>query len=220
MRITMKSNAITRSGMTASLLFQLFWVFLRISPVTFGGGYAMIPLIEREISHKRKWLDEEEMDDILSLAGAAPGGVGVNAAAFIGYRLGGGLGVTAAVAGITLPTFIITCLLSSIYSQFADHPKVIAAMKGIHGAVIALIVTAAFRMAKNALFDKTTAVTAILVLAVLLGSGINPVYAIFFGLFIGFILLQVKQLLGIEIRTERECKNYSEEESNYPEYYI
>ncbi len=180
----------------------------------------MIPMIEREISAKRKWLGEEEMDEILSLAGAAPGGVGVNAAAFIGYRLGGILGAIAAIAGITLPTFIIVCLLSTVYAQLADQPKVAAAMKGIHGAVIALIVLAAYRMAKNAIFDKTTAATAIIVLAVLLFTGINPIYIIAIGLFIGFVLLPIKQRLGLEVRTEKEGQDYAEEESNYPEYYI
>lgn len=149
MRTTMKTNMIPNTDLRISLLFQLFWVFVRIGPVTFGGGYAMIPMIEREISAKRKWLGEEEMDEILSLAGAAPGGVGVNAAAFIGYRLAGVTGAIAAIAGITIPTFIIVCLLSAVYSQLTDQPKVIAAMKGINGAVIALILVAAYRMVRT-----------------------------------------------------------------------
>jgi len=204
----MKTNMIPNTDLRISLLFQLFWVFVRIGPVTFGGGYAMIPMIEREISAKRKWLGEEEMDEILSLAGAAPGGVGVNAAAFIGYRLAGVKGAIAAIAGIMIPTFIIVCLLSAVYSQLADQPKVIAAMKGINGAVIALILVAAYRMAKNAIIDKTTAVTALVI----------PVIAI--GLCIGFVYLQIKQLLGLQVRTEKESLKASDEESNYPEYYI
>lgn len=224
MRTTIKrgfeTHTITRSNLKISLLFRLFWVFLRIGPVTFGGGYAMIPMIEREVSEKRNWLSKEEMDDILSLAGAAPGGVGVNAAAFIGYRLAGGLGAIAAIVGITLPTFVIVCLLSTIYVQLADQPKVAAAMKGIHAAVIALIVVAAYRMAKSAIFDKATAATALVVLVVLLFTGINPLYAILAGLFIGFIILQIKGWLGFDLRMEKEGQNTSPEESNYPEYYI
>ncbi|KGE18813.1 chromate transporter [Paenibacillus wynnii] len=215
----MKANK-KNTELKAGLLFQLLWIFVRIGPVTFGGGYAMIPMIEREISIKRKWLDEEQMDEILSLAGAAPGGVGVNAAAFIGYRLAGIRGAIAAIAGITIPTFIIVCFLSAVYSQWADQPKVIAALKGIHGAVIALILVAAYRMARNAIFDKTTAAIAMVIMVVLLVSGINPIYMIVIGLFIGFILIKTKQLLGIEIRTEKERLDYSDEDSNYPEYYI
>jgi chromate transporter len=180
----------------------------------------MIPMIEREICTKRKWLDEDEMDEILSLAGAAPGGVGVNAAAFIGYRLVGVKGAIAAIAGITIPTFMIVCLLSAVYSQLADQPKVIAAMKGINGAVIALILVAVYRMAKNAIFDKTTAVTAMVVPIILLIFGMNPIYVIAVGLMIGFVYLHIKQLMGLEVRTEKDSLDYSEEESNYPEYYI
>lgn len=220
MRTTMKTNVTTNTDLRISLLFQLFWVFVRIGPVTFGGGYAMIPMIEREISAKRKWLGEEEMDEILSLAGAAPGGVGVNAAAFIGYRLAGVKGAIAAIAGITIPTFIIVCLFSAVYSQLADQPKVIAAMKGINGAVIALILVAAYRMAKNAIIDKTTAVTALVIPVVLLVFGINPIYVIAVGLCIGFVYLQIKQLLGLQVRTEKESLNDSDEKSNYSEYYI
>lgn len=216
----MKTNVRTNTNLRISLLFQLFWVFVRIGPVTFGGGYAMIPMIEREICTKRKWLDEDEMDEILSLAGAAPGGVGVNAAAFIGYRLAGVKGAIAAIAGITIPTFMIVCLLSAVYSQLADQPKVIAAMKGINGAVIALILVAVYRMAKNAIFDKTTAVTAMVVPVILLIFGMNPIYVIAVGLMIGFVYLHIKQLMGLEVRTEKDSLDYSEEESNYPEYYI
>ncbi len=180
----------------------------------------MIPMIEREITTKRKWIDDTEMDEILSLAGSAPGGVGVNAATFIGYRLAGVMGAIAAIVGITIPTFIIVCLLSTGYGLLGDIPKVEAAMKGIHGAVIALILVAAYRMAKNAIFDKTSAVTAIIVLAILLVFGMNPIYLIAIGLLIGFVYLPVKQRLGLEVRTEKECSNHSEEESNYPEYYI
>jgi chromate transporter len=220
MRTTMKTNVRMNTNLRISLLFQLFWVFVRIGPVTFGGGYAMIPMIEREICTKRKWLDEDEMDEILSLAGAAPGGVGVNAAAFIGYRLAGVKGAIAAIAGITIPTFMIVCLLSAVYSQLADQPKVIAAMKGINGAVIALILVAVYRMAKNAIFDKTTAVTAMVVPVILLIFGMNPIYVIAVGLMIGFVYLHIKQLMGLEVRTEKDSLDYSEEESNYPEYYI
>ena len=220
MRAITKSSAMKQPEVRAGLLFQLFWVFLRISPVTFGGGYAMIPVIEREVFEKRKWFSEEEMDDIFSLAGSAPGGVGVNAAAFIGCRLGGVPGAIAAIAGIAIPTFLMVCALSFVYEQLADQPKVAAAMKGIQGAIVALIVMAAYRMAKNALFDKTTAVTAILVLGILLGFGVNPVYVIMAGLFIGFIQLRVKQKLGFEVKTEKGSVDDAQDNANYPEYYI
>ena len=180
----------------------------------------MIPMVEREIVFKRKWLKEDEMNDLLSLASSAPGGVGVNASAFIGYRLWGVAGALAAVVGITLPTFILVCLLSAVYAELAGQPKAEAAMKGIHGAVIALILMAAYRMAKSSIFDKTTAATTVIVLVVLLSTGINPIYMIVIGLFVGILVVQVKQRLGLKVRTEKESEVYSGLESVYPEYYI
>ncbi|MHA0857756.1 chromate transporter [Paenibacillus sp. CMAA1364] len=228
MRIYAETTAHTKSHIkthskaqaTLTLLFQLFWTFLRIGPVTFGGGYAMIPMIEREVTDKRGWLDETEMDDILSLAGSAPGGVGVNASAFIGYRLAGVLGAIVAIAGITIPTVIIVCLLSLGYSKFDDLPKVDAAMKGIHGAIIALILIAAYRMGKNALFDKTTAALAVSVMLILLVMNVNPIYMIATGLIVGFVLTRIKQWFGLQVRVEKRQSHSSHEEANYPEYYI
>ncbi|UVI31390.1 chromate transporter [Paenibacillus spongiae] len=202
------------------ILLQLFWTFFRIGPATFGGGYAMIPLIERETVTKRKWIDKQEMSDLISIAGSAPGGVGVNASAFIGHRLGGIAGAVAAIIGITLPTFLIVFLLSYLYVQFGDHPKLEAALKGIHGAIIALILIAAYKMAKSSVFDKTTVAIALSALAVLLLTEINPVIAIVSGLFIGIILVRIKMLLGIKVYTEKQPPHLKEEEPMYPEYYI
>ncbi|MCQ6559174.1 chromate transporter [Paenibacillus mendelii] len=201
------------------ILLQLFWTFFRIGPATFGGGYAMIPLIERETVTKRKWIDKQEMSDLISIAGSAPGGVGVNASAFIGHRLGGIGGAIAAIIGITLPTFLIVFILSFFYVQFGDNPKLEAALKGIHGAIIALILIAAYKMAKSSVFDKTTVTIALSALAVLLLTEINPIIAIVSGLFIGIILVRIKMLLGIKVFTEKQPRR-SKEEIVYPEYYI
>ncbi|MDQ8736478.1 chromate transporter [Paenibacillus sp. LHD-38] len=201
-------------------LLELFWAFFCIGPSTLGGGYAMIPIIEREIVGKRGWLDSSEMNDILSLAGSAPGGVGVNAAAFIGYRIGGVLGAIAAVTGITLPTFGIVFMLSFVYGWLDEYPKVIAALKGIHAAVIGLILVAAYRLARTSLIDKTTAGVAVITLAVLLFANINPTLVIIAGLFIGIILVKAKEWLGVKVNTEKPLAYVRKTELVYPEYYI
>lgn len=203
-----------------SLWLSLFWSFLKIGPATFGGGYAMIPLIEREAVARRQWVEQEEMDDMLSLAGSAPGGVGVNAAAIIGYRLAGVGGAAAAVAGISLPAFAIVFLLSLLYAAFQDYHKVQAALQGIQGAVIALIILAALRMAKSALFDVSTIVIAAATVGLLIFTTINPATIIIAGLFVGIILIQLKKWAGLEIHTEKEKKPSAQDEIKYPEYYI
>ncbi|OMF26492.1 chromate transporter [Paenibacillus sp. FSL H8-0548] len=199
-----------------SLLFQLFWTFVKIGPVTFGGGYTMIPMIEKEIVDKRKWITRQEMNDLMSLAGAAPGGIGVNASAFLGYRMGNIPGAIAATLGITLPSFIIVFLLSAFYAAFQSEPKVEAAFKGIHGAIIGLIATAAFKMGKTALFDWTTILISVCSLALLLLTKISPTAMILFGLGFGIVLIRLKQLLGLTIQTER----VSHDNSAMIEYYI
>lgn len=200
----------------AYLLLQLFWIFFKIGPATFGGGYAMMPMIEKEFVDKRKWMDRQEMSDLMSLAGSAPGGVGVNASAFLGYRLGKIPGALAATLGITLPTFIIVFLLSVFYSMFREEPKVQAAFKGIHGAVIGLIAVAAFKMGKNALFDRTTVITAACSLALLLLTGLNPMVLIAVGLVLGITVIRLKKRLGLPVHTERA----RQENEPVIEYYI
>lgn len=201
-------------------LGQLFWSFLKVGPSSFGGGYAMMPAIEREVVEKRKWMKEEEMAEILSLASTAPGGVGVNAAAFVGYQKAGFLGAVAAVAGITLPTFLIVIILSLAFLFWKDEPKVKAALQGIHSAVIALILMAAHRMAKVAVFDVATSCVTAGALLILLFTDINPFYVILLGLIIGVIVVKGKEWIGLEARTERKGAAARPIHKLEPEYFI
>lgn len=202
------------------LLLSLFWAFFRIGPSTFGGGYAMMPAIEREIVEKKRWIDEKELADMVSLAGSAPGGVGVNAAAFVGYRKAGVAGAIAAVAGMTMPTFLIVISLSLFYLLFQGNPKVEAALKGIHGAVVALILMAAYRMAKSSVFDIATAIISILAFLFLFMADISPLYIIVCGLLAGILMVRAKEWGGLKVKTERADTINTKYELVYPEYYI
>ncbi|MFC5649960.1 chromate transporter [Paenibacillus solisilvae] len=204
----------------ATRLLHLFWAFFRIGPSTFGGGYAMIPMIEREAVEKRRWLDEQEMSDLLSIAGSAPGGVGVNASAFIGYRLAGLPGAVTAILGITMPTFLIVLALGLVYLQIDEHPKAVAAMQGIHGAILALILVSAYKMAKSSLFDKSTVAIFICTLALLTMTSFNPVIAIAGGIVCGIACVALKSVLGMKVRTEKERSTSSQNDPLYLEYYI
>ncbi|NOU85440.1 chromate transporter [Paenibacillus sp. LMG 31460] len=182
---------------------DIFWTFLKIGPATFGGGYAMLPIIEREVTVKRAWIPEKDIANLISIAGSAPGGIGVNASAFIGYRLAGIPGTVAAVIGITLPTFLIALLLSLAFSYMQGNAKVEAALVGIHAAIIGLIALAAYNMGKSAIFDKTTLITSLSTLIILLSFPIHPLYVILVGLFIGIILVKVKEAIGLQVRLEK-----------------
>lgn len=199
------------------VLAQLFWIFFRIGPSTFGGGYAMLPIIEREVVSKKKWMQEDEIGELISLAGSAPGGVGVNAAAMIGHRQAGIPGAVSAVIGVTCPTFLIVILISVFAVLFRNQPKVEAALKGMNGAIIALIIMAAYRTARYSILDTTTAIAAIVTVSILLFAGVHPLYLIVSGLISGMAVIRIKKRLGLQVKMEKESVTGS-----YPEleYYI
>ena len=136
------------------MFLQLFYTYLKIGTFTLGGGYAMLPLIQREVVERQGWIDEEEFLNMIALAQAAPGLIAVNSAIFIGWRVGGWRGVCGAVLGAVLPSFVIILAIAMIFQDWKELPAVEAAFKGIRPAVVALIAAPLFKMAKTAL--KTT----------------------------------------------------------------
>lgn len=210
-----------KQGLTQKLdlLWRIFSVFFKIGPSTFGGGYAMIATIEQEIVQKKGWINEEEMGDMISVSGSAPGGVAVNSAAFIGYRLGGVAGALVAVIAITLPTFLIVFLLSYLSFMFKDHVKVQAALKGIHAAVVALIIVAARKMWRTAILDAATLILAAVSLLLLLFTGIHSFYLILGGPIIGILVVLIKRKRGMSVTTEK-TRPEQHHELQFPEYYI
>lgn len=145
----------TMKGQWKTLL-QLFWTFFKIAPVTFGGGFAMIPLIEKEVVEKKKWLKSEEVTDVFALSQSVPGAVAVNSATFIGHRIAGMKGAMAAMIGVTLPTFLIVLLLGILYFFIQDNPKIESAFISIRASIVAIIAYAAIKIGKTAIVDKST----------------------------------------------------------------
>ena len=136
------------------LFFNLFWTYLKIGTFTLGGGYAMLPLIQREVVDRKHWLDEEEYLNMIALAQAAPGLIAVNSAIFIGWRIGGWRGVTGAVLGAVLPSFLIILAIATIFRDWKDQPTVEAIFKGIRPAVVALIAAPLVKLARTAVRTK------------------------------------------------------------------
>lgn len=185
-------------------LFQIFWTFFKMGPVTFGGGYAMIPLIEKEVVDKKKWLKSEDVTDVLALSQSIPGAVAINSATFIGQRIGGVRGAIAAMLGISLPTFLIVLGLGIVYSLIQDNPKVEAAFLSIRASIVALIVYAAIKIAKTALIDKST--FGLFVVGVPALFFIHPIFAILMGALIGIILSSMKAKLGYTVQRGKQRK--------------
>ncbi|MEC0372941.1 chromate transporter [Paenibacillus chibensis] len=169
------------------LCAKLFVSFLKIGPTTFGGGYAILPVIDREVTEYRKWLSPKEMSEITALSGAAPGGIGVNVAALAGYRIAGIPGLLSAVAGISLPTILIMLILCVAASGFSGNRYVQAALHGIKPTVVALIVYAAIRMKKQALHNAVTWGVAVTCLLLLLFFPVQPLLVLVIGIIIGLV---------------------------------
>ncbi len=121
-------------------LTHLFWSFFKIGLFTFGGGYAMIPLIQREVIDRTGWIRREEFLDLLTLAQSVPGPIAVNTSVFVGYKLRGLRGAAAALLGTVLPSFVIILVIAVFFAGIRQNPVVDAAFKGMRPAVVALII--------------------------------------------------------------------------------
>ena len=160
------------------MFFNLFWTYLKIGTFTLGGGYAMLPLIQREVVDRKGWIDEEEFLNMIALAQAAPGLIAVNSAIFIGWRIGGWRGVAGAVLGAVLPSFLIILAIAMVFSEWKELPAVEAAFKGIRPAVVALIAAPLVKLAKSAKISWLTALIPIAATLLIWLGHINPVWVI------------------------------------------
>ena len=128
---------------------ELFLTFVKIGAFTFGGGYAMIPLIQKEVCENKKWLSEKDISDIVAISESTPGPIAINSATFVGSRRAGFRGAFMATLGVVLPSFLIISLLSLILTEFQSYKAVRYAFMGIRAAVLALILKALWMMFKS-----------------------------------------------------------------------
>ena len=131
------------------LYLQLFLTFMKIGVFTFGGGYAMIPIIENEISVKKKWISGEDLLEVVAISETTPGPIAICAATFIGHHLGGVFGAFCATFGVVLPSFIIIYLISLFLRAFEEIRIIQYAFFGIRAGVLALLVKAVVTMFKK-----------------------------------------------------------------------
>ncbi len=161
----------------SKLVLSLFFTMLKIGLFTFGGGYAMIVLLENEFVSKKQWLTKEEFLDMLAIAESTPGPIAINSATFIGYKTARFFGAFAATVGVCVPSFIIIYVISLFFDQFLSLTVVECAFKGIQACVVYLILSAGIKMFKGI---KKTPVNVAIVVAVILCMLIFSVLAIKF----------------------------------------
>lgn len=164
-------------------LITLFTSFFKIGLFTFGGGYAMIPLIEKEIIERRKWIEKQQFLELLTIAQSAPGPLALNASVFVGYKICGYRGAFASVLGVVIPSFVIILLIAMFFQDFKDNSLVAAAFSGMRPAVVALIVAPMFGLAKGMGTYKIG--LAILAAATVWRLGVSPIWFIIGGAAVG-----------------------------------
>ena len=167
----------------------MFITFFKIGAFTFGGGYAMIPLIEREVISNKGWIkDEEEIIDVFAVAESIPGAIAINSSTFVGYKIAGRIGAVVAACGVILPSFIIITLIAAFFSKFQNNPIVKAAFMGIRSTVVALILMAAIKVGKKSIKDRISALICIVTIMLVLVLDIHAIFAILGGAMVGVII--------------------------------
>ena len=129
--------------------FKIFITFFKIGAFTFGGGYAMIPLIQHEVCDKNEWITEEDILDIVAIAESTPGPIAINAATFVGYKVCGFLGSVSATLGVVIPSFLTMLCIFFLLDKFQEKPPVQYAFLGIRACVLALVIKALISMYKK-----------------------------------------------------------------------
>ena len=175
--------------MSFSELGGLFLSFSKVGVMTFGGGYAMLPMLQREIVENRGWATEAELTDYFAIGQCTPGVIAVNTATFIGQKQAGVAGGIAATLGVVFPSLVIITVLASVLQSFAEIPAVQHAFGGIRVCVCVLILNAVVKLWKKAVIDLPTL---LICLAVMAGSLLTSLSPAVFVLLAGLVGLGVK----------------------------
>ena len=173
------------------ILLQLFTAFARVGVLTFGGGYAMIPMLEREIVDRHGWATSEELMDYYAVGQCTPGVIAVNTATFIGYKTAGNLGGVVATLGVIFPSFVIISVIAGIIQNFADIPAVKSAFAGIRVCVCVLIFNSVVKLWKGAVKDKAALALCLLVFVLSVFFSISPIVFVVFCAAAGILLTRL-----------------------------
>lgn len=172
-------------------LIDLFLTFAKMGVMTFGGGYAMLPILQREVVENRHWATDEELMDYYAVGQCTPGIIAVNTATFIGQKTAGTLGGTVATLGVVFPSLIIIMIIASVLTHFAEYPVVQNAFAGIRVCVCVLVFNAVVKLWKSAVKDKAALVIFLVVFLLSAIFGISPVVFVVISAAAGIALTQL-----------------------------
>ncbi len=171
-------------------ILQMFISFFKIGAFTFGGGYAMIPIIEEEVVNKRKWITKEEFMDILVVSQSFPGAMAVNCSTFVGYKIGGIIGGIMGLLGVVLPSFIIILIVAAFFMQFRNNYYVDLVFKGISAAVPILVLAGVISLSKGVEKNIRNGIIIVIALIALIFFRVNPVIVIIAAAIYGAVFLR------------------------------
>ena len=174
---------------------DLFITFAKIGGFTFGGGYAMLPILQREVVENKHWATEEELMDYYAIGQCTPGIIAVNTATFIGYRKDGIAGAVVATAGMVAPSIVIITIIAAFINSFSENPIVQHALAGVRVCVCVLVLSAIMKLAKKSLIDAATYGIFGAVLLLSLFTGVSA-----------FVWVILAGVAGIVIKRLMECK--------------
>ena len=180
--------------MDLKVLWELFWTFAKMGVMTFGGGYAMLPILQREVVENKRWVTEEEIMDYYAIGQCTPGIIAVNTATFIGQRIRGIAGGIVATLGLIFPSVVIISILAGLITNFSHLVWVQNAFAGIQVCVCVLIFNAVVKLLKKSVVDKRTAAIFAVVLVGSVFLRISPAWFVIVAAAAGIILknLEVK----------------------------
>lgn len=170
----------------------LFFTFAKVGVCTFGGGYAMLPILQREVVEKKHWATDDQLADYFAIGQCTPGVIAVNTATFVGYTRCGVAGGVVATLGVVFPSVIIIGLIAAFLQNFAHIPAVGHAFAGVRACVCALIFTSVLRLAKTSVVDVPSAVIFVAVLLLSAFFGLSPVLLVLVAGVCGLALRQLK----------------------------
>ena len=180
-------GTITLKDINTSLI-KLFLSFAKMGVMTFGGGYALLPILQREVVEKNHWATEEELMDYFAIGQCTPGIIAVNTATFIGHKQRGVLGAIVATLGVVFPSLVIISILAGLITSFSHIAWVQNAFSGIQICVCVLIFNAVIKLVKKAVVDIPTAIIFIIVMLLGIITNLSPVYFVLLSGIMGVIL--------------------------------
>ena len=175
------------------LLWDLFFTFFRIGGLTFGGGYAMLPMLQNELVEKRKWTTEEELLDYYAVGQCTPGIIAVNTATFVGQKTKGFWGAVFATAGVVFPSLVIISIIAGFIQNFSHLEWVQHAFAGIRVAVAVLVVNAVLKLWKSGIKDILGIIIFIVTFVVSAVFSLSPVFVVIAAILVGILAGQVKR---------------------------